>query len=143
MKSVASAALGLLLLTSCVVRSVESPLPYLPRVATPPDGAEQVMLAGLISGKLVVDKGCVKIRRGRSSHFTTVLWYKGTELGRDQKGLFLRETTSGNVVRFGSPAYFGGGDASQEHIEQAYPEVARLCGGPFAFGYPGGPLPAP
>ncbi len=138
MKLIATAVLPVIVVAACSSIVSSQGMPFLPRVAPPPPGVEQVMLAGLIGGELIVDKGCVKLKSAGSNIATTVLWYEGAELVRDENGILLRQSSSGTHVRFGTRANFGGGSAPAAYIEQAYPEVAKVCGGPYAFGYAGG-----
>jgi hypothetical protein len=130
------ATVSFLLLAGCASNQVAQPLPFFPQVAPPPPGLEEVWLTAAIDGKLVVENGCVKVRSPKAQQSSTVLWYQGIDLGRDKVGLFLRNSHTGNVTRFNVQAKFGGGSASAEHIRRDYPEVARRCGPPYAFGYP-------
>jgi hypothetical protein len=85
---------------------------------------------------LVIEDGCVKLRGSRGPA-RTILWYQGIKLDRDEKGLLVRNTFTGGITRFGENAEFGGGGAPDEYVQREYPEVARRCGSPYAFGYPG------
>ena len=143
MKIVATAAISLAFLSACASHVLDESTPFFPKVAPPHAGTEQVMLTAAFRGEPIVERGCVKVRSPGSSSATTVLWYQGAELGRDAQGLFLRDQRSSRMVRFNEPANFGGGSAPSEYVERAYPEVARRCGGPYAFGYLGDPHAAP
>jgi hypothetical protein len=131
-------AIGLLmstLLLGCASADPNEPLPFLPMLAPPPPGTHEIRYTAAQTGKLVVEKGCVKIMSGR--HAETVLWHQGTELGRDASGLFLRETHSGQVVRFGTTTTFGGGNLPEDYVARAYPELAQRCGPPYGSGWIG------
>lgn len=124
-----------LVLTGCVSNQVAQPLPFLPQVALQPPEIGEVWLTAAFDGKLMVESDCVKVRAPKAQRSTTVLWYQGMELHRDKEGLYLRSAHTGEIARFNVPVEFGGGSASAEHIRQAYPEVARRCGPPYAYGY--------
>lgn len=124
-------------LAACTHGSWSGDMPVFPKVKVAPPGLDQVWLTAGMSGKLVVENGCVKLRGPRGGKAKTILWYEGIELDRDEKGLFLRNTFTGGITRFNEPAGFGGGGAPEEFVVAEYPEVARRCGGPYAFGYPG------
>lgn len=126
-------ATGLLLsalVSGCASVPGSEPLPFLPLLAPRMD---EIALTAAVTGRLVVERGCVKLAHGERT--TTVIWERGTELARDASGLFLRETHSGRVVRFGVETQFGGGQQSESYTAQAYPEVARRCGPPYASGW--------
>ncbi len=131
------AALSFLFLVGCASNQVAQPLPFFPQLAPPlPGGLKEVRLLAAFGGKLVVENDCVKLRYREGQKSTTVLWYQGIELRRDKLGLFLRSSHTGKVTRFNVPVAIGGGQASPEYIQRAYPEVARRCGPPYALGYP-------
>lgn len=125
-----------LVLAGCASNQVAQPLPFLPQAALQPPEIGEVWLTAAFNGKLVVESDCVKVRAPKSRRSTTVLWYQGMELHRDKEGLYLRSAHTGNIARFNVPVEFGGGSASAEHIQNTYPEVARRCGPPYAYGYP-------
>lgn len=87
------------------------------------------------SGTLEMVRGCVRVADAGPSGFTTVLWHRGTELGRDGSGYFLRNAHTGTIYRFGQRIEFGGGEASREWIERQYPKIAKRCGPPYASGW--------
>lgn len=108
---------------------------FLPLLDPPATGLEEVRLTAAYSGSLVVDRGCVRVA-GRSGHGAlTVLWHRGTELGRDASGPVLRNAHSGRVYPFGRPIRFGGGEMSRDFAERQYPAIAERCGPPYASGW--------
>ena len=136
MKSPAHFCFVALLLFGCAHSQPEHPRPFFPQLASPPPGLEEVWLTAAFEGTLVVADGCVKVRSLDGQLDTTVLWYQGIELVRDKSGLSIQNIHTGETARFNVPAKFGGGDASDEHVQRNYPEVARRCGPPYAVGYP-------
>jgi len=143
MKILATVGLSFLTLVACSSDRVSSSLPFFPQVAPQPPGSEELWLLAAYRGKLVVENGCVRLRPLEGTHSTTVLWYQGIELDRDKSGLLLRGGRSGKITRFNTLSEFGGGEAPAEYIERDYPEVARRCGPPYAFGYPANVYDAP
>ncbi|MFO1474922.1 MAG: hypothetical protein U1F20_10755 [Lysobacterales bacterium] len=126
-----------LALAACTSNPARSRLPFFPQVApTPPGGYDPTWLTAAFEGEVVVENGCVKVRYPGARPSTTVLWYQGIELDRDERGLFLRDESGAHVTRFHTMTQFGGGEAPAKYIEKAYPEIARRCGPPYAYGYP-------
>lgn len=135
MKTLAIAT-SILVLAGCAARHVAAPLPFFPRLAPPAPGLAEIWLTAAFDGRLVVEDGCVKVHPSNAQRSVTVLWHQDIELRRDTKGLFLLTPRNGHVTRFDVPANFGGGLVSAARIQQTYPEVARRCGPPYAYGYP-------
>ena len=133
MKVFGSLAACAVLLAGCTaVRLEKSPL--LPMLELPP-GANEVYLTGGMRGAPVIDRGCVRIASASAGSVRTVLWHRGTELGQDREGYFLRNGATGRVFRFGREFEFGGGEMPREWAEHGYPQAVRQCGGPYASGW--------
>jgi hypothetical protein len=144
MKILAVMSSSLLALVACANNPRESELPFFPQVRPTPPGLDEVWLTAAFTGQVVNEKGCVKVRHPRTERSTTVLWYQGIELGKDSSGMFLRDAQSGKILtRFNTITDFGGGTAPADYIGQSYPEVARRCGPPYAYGYPASIYDAP
>ncbi|RDZ26167.1 hypothetical protein [Lysobacter silvisoli] len=133
MKPAVMVSIGLLLAACAGTAEHQTPLPYLPREAPPPPGTVGIALTAGYVGRLLVERGCVKLDGGRRR--TTMLWTPGTTIGRDARGLFLRESHAGGVVRFGAKIHIGGGELPEQFVARAYPEVVQRCGGPYAQGW--------
>jgi hypothetical protein len=142
MKTFATVSPILLALVACASNQASSPLPFFPQVAPQPPGLDEVWLLAAYRGEVIVENGCVKLRSPDGTLSTTVLWYQGVELDRDESGLLLRGP-GGSITRFNTLSEFGGGEASPEYVERDYPEVARRCGPPYAYGYPANVYDAP
>jgi hypothetical protein len=142
-KILASVGLSVLALAGCASHQAGAPLPFFPQAAPAPPGLDEVWLTAAFSGQVVIEKGCVKVRSPGARHGTTVLWYQGIALDRDESGLFLRVVHNGKVTRFDTPSQFGGGDVGTDDVETSYPDVARRCGPPYAYGYPANAYDAP
>ena len=107
---------------------------YLPKLPTPAPGTEPIRLTGSVSGTLVVDRGCVKLRQANGGRLLTVLWHHETELASPPRtGLINRHT--GRLYPFGTTVGLGGGYLSEERAKVLYPVAAERCGGPFATGW--------
>jgi hypothetical protein len=144
MKILAGVSSSLIALVACTSNPRSSELPFFPQVAPTPLGLDEVWLTAAFNGEVVVEKGCVRVRHPEGKNSTTVLWYQGIELSQDASGMSLRDARSGRVLtRFNALTDFGGGTAPAEYIEQRYPEVARRCGPPYAYGYPANIYDAP
>ncbi len=109
--------------------------PFLPLLAPPAPGEDEIFMLSSGSGIPVVDRGCVRIKSTHSRRMGTVLWHQGTELGNDTNGCFLRNVRTGSVYRFGQVISFGGGEMPTEWAASQYPEVARRCGPPYSTGW--------
>lgn len=109
--------------------------PFLPLLAPPPPGQEEIFLLAALGGVPVIHRGCVRIKGSPSGSIRTVLWHQGTELGRDTDGYFLRNAKTGSVYRFGQVISFGGGAMPAERAAARYPDVVRRCGPPYASGW--------
>lgn len=133
MKIAAVASIGLLSAACAGTGERAGSLPYLPMEAPPAPGTVGIALTARYVGRLVVEHDCVKLDGGRQR--TTLLWAPGTTIGRDSAGLFLRESHTGAVVRFGTELHVGGGEMPEDVVARAYPEVAQRCGGPYAQGW--------
>lgn len=109
--------------------------PFLPLLDPVPAGQEEIYLTAALGGVPVIERGCVKIAAPGELGSRTVLWHRGTALGRDVDGYYLRNTKTGTVYRFGEPIAFGGGEMPREWAARGYPEVAARCGPPYASGW--------
>ena len=136
MRTPAIFTLLLVALAACASNRANTPLPFFPQAAPQPPGLEEIWLLAAYRGEVIVEKGCVKLRSAGGARTTTMLWYQGIELAQDEAGLFLRGGPGGKITRFNTLSDFGGGEAQREHVERDYPEVARRCGPPYAYGYP-------
>ena len=100
-----------------------------------PAGQDEIYLTAALGGVPVVERGCVRIASPSGDRSRTVLWHRGTELGRDATGYYLRNAKTGTLYRFGQKISFGGGEMPQEWAERGYPEIAKRCGPPYASGW--------
>ena len=123
-------------IAACASDPTSAHLPFFPQIAPTPPGLDAIALTAAFSGKVIVENDCVKVRYPGAKRSTTVLWYQGIELDRDERGVFFRDKSGAHVTRFHTMTRFGGGEASTEDIEKSNPEIARRCGPPYAYGYP-------
>lgn len=108
--------------------------PLFPRLMPPSPGTDEVFLTGGITGVLVIDHDCVRLRTvGGTS--TTVLWHRGIALEHDSNGYLIRHANTGRTFRIGETLRLGGGGMPQRQVQAQYPEVAQRCGPPYASGW--------
>ncbi|MCE7033457.1 hypothetical protein LY625_12685, partial [Lysobacter sp. GX 14042] len=84
---------------------------------------------------LVVERGCVRVASPDGIRARTVLWHRGTELGKDSTGYYLRNAGTRTIYHFGNQISFGGGEMPSDWAERGYPEVAERCAPPYASGW--------
>ncbi|MFX1724038.1 hypothetical protein [Stenotrophomonas sp. AS1] len=109
--------------------------PFLPLLNPPPPGQEEVYLTAALGGVPVIERGCVRIASPAGDRSRTVLWHRGTELGKDSQGYYLLNARTGTRYRFGTVIAFGGGEMPADWAAQSYPEAVRRCGPPYASGW--------
>lgn len=133
MKLVGSLVFILFVVAGCTTRG-GSGEPFLPLLDQVPEEQDEVFLTAALGGVPVVEQGCVRITSSEGAT-RTVLWHRGTELGRDATGYFLRNTATGTAYHFGQQMVFGGGEMPKDWAERGYPEIAKRCGPPYASGW--------
>lgn len=109
--------------------------PFLPLLDPPEPGRDEIYLTAALGGVPVIERGCVRIHSPSADRSRTVFWHRGTELGRDAQGYYLRNAKTGTLYRFGTLISFGGGEMPPEWATQKYPEAVRRCGPPYASGW--------
>ena len=106
----------LALLAGCATLPAGDPLPAFPRIdaAKLPSGERIFLLAGL-DAELVRRGPCLGV--GRGADFRTIIWPETARIGRDRRGIYAADRSSGARVHLGDRIVGGGGNYSIGSME--------------------------
>jgi len=135
-------AMVLSTLTACTslprdAQSAAGPLPYI-AVREPVAGGE-IQLTAAIEGNLRIDDICVRFE-ARDGRMMTPVFAPGTTIGRDRRGVYVRDGETAHALHDGDRFRGGGGALTPDTIRIVRPStgpVPRACVGPFLILNPG------
>ncbi len=87
---------------------VNDRLPYVAILRPPPHGEPDIFLTAAFDTHIWIDSNCVLMGNRRAGYHLP-LFFRGTQVGRDRAGLFLREVETGRKFRNGDRVKGGGG----------------------------------
>ena len=129
----------LVMILTALAAGCTSPTPpmdevLLPRLKPLGSGTNDARPQALLVGRLVIDKGCIKV--GNTGEAITVLWHNEVELVPGERSPVLRDTSTGRTYRIGETVKIGGGSSDDpKYVARELPEVASRCGPPYFVGY--------
>jgi hypothetical protein len=93
----------------------------------------EVVLNAAIDGRLRIDADCVRFE-ARDGQLKTPVFADGTRIGRDARGVYVRDGANGHTLRNGDRFHAGGGALTAKIIGTVRPAtgpVPRVCLGEF------------
>jgi len=87
-----------------------APLPYIAILRPPPEGQEDILLTAGLRSRIHIDSECVLLGDTRRV-LVLPIFYRGTKVGRDARGLYVQDPHNGIRFRDGESVRGGGGQS--------------------------------